>query len=239
MKRNSILSLLFCAVFLWAALPAAAQERVIDGNEYTSLYRAALKLLSGKAYRSTRTYGGQYTEEVPRVVFTDIDEFAPPDRKRNLFVSTSEKGTQKTERITIGDMKYTRKDEGPWTVVREAPGNGTGRGVGEGSGSGSGNGMSKSESTVEFKFIGNEKIGGEDAKLYQRKDVLKYTGVDGKKIENVTTRREWYNKDGLFLKTEMRSIGGSGKTYYHSVVTYEYGPQIKIEAPVVEPAKGS
>jgi hypothetical protein len=232
MKIKSISNLLFCVVFLWAAIPALAQEKVINGEEYRSAYGRALKMLKEKAYRSTRTYSWVHEGEVPRALYTDIDEFVPPDRKRNVFFGIAVKGAQRTEKITIGDTEYVRKDDGPWTVVREVPWNG--QGVGDGDGTGTGKPMKDSKWTVEFKSIGGERIGGEDAKLYQRRVVLKYTGSDGKPVEDITTRREWYNKDGLFLKTEIRVVDNSGKMLHHALSVYEYGPQIKIEAPPVQ-----
>jgi hypothetical protein len=234
MKMNSIFRLLFSLIVVWAAIPAAAQEKVIDRDEYISAYQGALKMLKEQAYRSTRTYSWVYEGEVPNAFYTDMDEFVPPDRRRNVFVGKAEKGTQRTERITIGDTEYVRKDDEPCTMVREVPWNA--QGVGKGSGTGTGKGMKDSKWTVEFKSIGGEKIRGEDAKLYQRREVMKYAGTDGKPVENITTRREWYNKDGLFLKTEIRIQRGTGQILHHAVSVYEYGPQIKIEAPVVEPA---
>lgn len=232
---KSIFRLLFGLVVLGAALPAIAQERAIDQNEYNSAYRGAVELLKETAFRLTRTYSGQYGEG-PQFSYTDMVEFVPPDRRRNLYVGRSEKGTQKTDRISIGNMRYIRKNEGPWTIEPELPANEIARGVGMGNGTGSGKPMKESKRTLKFKSIGGEKIGGEDAELHERKEIVKYTGDDGKSIKTTSTHRVWYNKDGRFLKTELRNEDNSGKIIYHTVGAYEYGPHIRIEAPAVEPA---
>ena len=207
------------AMMLCAAIQVFAQERTIDEKEFESMYRNSLQFLKDRSYRSTLVSARGSSK------YTSINEFVLPDRRRSIFITTNSSGTEvKTETIRIGDSVWTRTNDGPWKDI-------SGQGGGYGSGSGSGTSAKLVERLIEYKVISGESVGGEVADHYRHTTTLKFTGERGD-FQSIWTRSNWFSADGRLLKSENTTVDGDSKVSYGSSTTYEYDPNIRIEAPI-------
>jgi hypothetical protein len=221
-SRSAILLFLLCA-----AVPLLAQERVIEKNEFDSIYQTSLVFLRTRAYRST-TEIKRDGDDSP-VNRTSVYEFVPPDRYHSFLTWTDAIGNnKKNESIKIGTESWFRENDGPWKV------SGNGYGTGSGSGSGSGSGRREIEQITEYKMTAGVKIGGEFADLYQFSHIVKYEDPAGR-FETTIARNNWINKQGLLLKSEYTSADPRLNINYITSTVYEYDPRIKIDPPAVVP----
>ncbi len=214
-RRTISIFILICA----AATFSFAQTRQISANEfYTSSYNAQ-KLMNERSSRMvTKTDTMENGATVKSI--SKIYERLLPDRER--FVTTEKIGDKETrsEYIRIGYMEYRRENNEPWTSKDL-------RGSGNGSGGGSGS-VSCAQFTEEIVTID----GTAARKL--RQYMVERT-PEGLSYDDMTS---WFDQNsGLLLKSErFKGLLEPRVEKSQSVTTYEYDPNIKIEAPIKEAA---
>lgn len=206
---------LLTAVFILAVASAAvAQVKQFTSNDFYKSESAAYDLMSGV---SKRVVTKTETFENGRIinVLETVAETLEPDRYR--FVRTEKKGDVEThyEIIQIADMEYTRINKGAWTAKKI-------EGSGMGSGTGAGYNSCK-QYTEEPDFVG-----GQTARKLRELRIMQ-----SEKGLNFEDSINWYNQQGQFLRTEtVKGLLEPRIENYREVVTYEYEPNIKIEAPI-------
>ncbi len=143
--------------------------------------------------------------------FSRVSEFVPPDRSHGI--------TEGYESISIGDDHYEKVD-GKWLRTSSV---GT-RNVSKFAGA---NPYSKAieAGTMVVTYIGSDQVDGKPARVYQIAGSMKFGETDIKGQQKI-----WLSAgEGLPLKSE----GKSEPPYvFESVLTYEYDPSIRIEAPI-------
>ncbi len=156
-------------------------------------------------------------------IFTRISEIIPDKKERTIEI-TEEKNklTERSENILIGEMQYTRKDQGSW--------------------------MKKDLSKVDA-IKGQFRITGESQEIKKLNEYIISTSVvDNKKQSvyyncDVSLRdnilyffetKYWINEDGLIFKSQIaqRNTTPDGLIELTDII-YEYNPKdLKIEAPI-------
>lgn len=125
--------------------------------------------------------------------------------------------------IEIGDSYYCRKNDGEW--VRSKSACGTGGGIGGGPSD-----VRSSKYTVEEIKIDKKK-----AKLYTSYITYKNTFSPRSDKENLYywENKFWLNSDGFVIREELkRGLLSPERLDEQESKTYEYDPNIKIEAPI-------
>lgn len=216
MNKRTILIFLFVCV---ASISSRAQTKQVSYNEFYKANSAAQKLLSERSSRmETKTDDLENGTIVKSV--TKIYERLLPDRER--FLTTEKIGDKETssEMIRIDYMEYRRQNNQPWTAkdLREG-GSGSGSGIG-GSGSAC---LQYTEESVSFDGAPARKL---------RQYIITSTS-EGFSFDDTIS---WFDQtSGLFLKSERtKGLLEPRVERTHSVTTYEYDPNIKIEAPIKE-----
>jgi hypothetical protein len=202
-------------------ITALGQRKAIGSKEY---YDAIFR--NPEVSVSERTHRVETLEEVlSNGVVTkselEISEVVLPNRER-YYKKTVEGGKVKElEVITVEYFRYTRIDSGEWSKVdlRQAK---SGSGYGSGSGSGSSR-VACTQYSVEPVVIG-----GLPVKLYEMVDI-ESAGNELKLEEN----RSWKSEEGLPYRTErVKGFAFPRVETWREVVTYDYSPDLKIEAPI-------
>jgi hypothetical protein len=100
-------------------MPASAgfgQPKAIDREEFYKPYRAAFK--SSRENSSRKTVKSEYYEDgILSSTQNDVYEIAAPDRNHRIEIEKTGDRIIKFEAITIGSVKYCRKNDGEWQVV--------------------------------------------------------------------------------------------------------------------------
>ena len=214
MKRRIILTFVFVCALSTAVY---TQTKQITSNEFYTSNSKAFNLLSERSHRietKTDTFDGASIVKS----ITKIYERLMPDRER--FLTTEKIGDKETrsEYIHIGYMEYRRENNGPWTAKDL-------RGTGSGEGNGSGGIVSCAQYTEE-----SDSVNGTGARKL-RQYLIEQTR-QGLSFDDMTI---WLSADGLFLKSaRVKGLLEPRVERTQSVVTYEYDPNIKIEAPIVK-----
>ena len=168
----------------------------------------AYRLQATKPYRlrETTTMSGQGGNQT----FSRVLEVVPPDRFHAML--------DKYESITIGDVQYTRVN-GTWSQSSRPDKRNVSGGVGKLI-------LQQIESgALVITYIGRDTADGKAAQLYEMSGTLKIGDTEMK-----GQRKVWISvSEGLPLK-----YAGKSESPYamESVLTYEYDPGIKIEAPM-------
>jgi hypothetical protein len=198
---------------------STAQSALLAGGEPKAVVTNARQSLTRqKAYRIRSTSGAPISDGQAR---TSVREFVAPDRMHNI-----ENGR---EVIIIGKIMYVKKGE-EWQnmgtqmsdmqeKMKEAVQQ-----------------MSATERaeatkglTADYKSLGDEMLDGIPTAVYEMRSELdtKVEGVGS----IVTITKYWIGKsDGLFHKEETN--GDEAGMKIKITKTYEYDPNIKIEAPI-------
>ena len=206
---------LLTAVFvLTIASTGFTQVKQISYSDYYKADSEAYRLMRDVSTRIVRK-----TENIENGVVVSsvetISEDLLPDRYR--YVRIEKKGGEETsyETIQIGEMEYTRTNNGAWTSKKIG---------GSGSGSAGGVGYSSCvQYTEESDFVG-----GQSARKLRKLEIR-----NGEKGLLFNDSMKWYNQQGQFLRTEIITGAFEPRSEnYREVVAYEYNPNIKIEAPI-------
>lgn len=215
MKRQIVsILVLFCV----AATAALAQTKQITSNEFFTSSSKAHSLMSGRSWRmETKTDTLDGASIVKSI--TKIHERLQPDRER--FVMTEKIGDKETrsEFIRIGFMEYRRENNEAW-VSKDLRGGG-----GDGIGMGNSGGFACIQYTEEA-----DAVGGMPARKLRQYSIEKSS--EGLSYDDMAI---WLDSNGFFLKSErIKGLLEPRTEKTKSVVTYEYEPNIKIEAPIIK-----
>lgn len=238
---------ILCLAFvLFTAIGVFAQEKTIQKAEFNKIRIASVRMLSSKAHREIVTdtnetiYPHKHQSNISSKVYpthksvtNGTTEILPGVGWHSIKEESSHSGNKKTEQITIGGKAYTREGNEKWKVkaVKVA--------VKAKSTSKSENAISSIDEYTEYKFIGTEKLGNQNTKVYLV--IIKNRPIKSKySIKSVVngTSKYWFGKDGMLLKEEIkREYSETGKppvliTEYIKV--NELDPKIKIKAPKLD-----
>jgi hypothetical protein len=213
------------AVTALVSLPAVfGQSRQITEAELTRLTTEAIEKRKGLPQRqktSTTGYDSGASSEA-------IYEFGPNDTYHYVSVHIAKGVETKKEGIRIGDVRYTRQQNGSW--VKEPP-QGKVSGSGSGGGIGSGTPTAPPETTTEYLYMGDEKVDHQKTAHYRKVHVVKFTSRTP-----VLTRKSvddyWFRADGMLVKESHEDTFVNSPRTYKSVTEYEYDKEIKIIAPI-------
>jgi hypothetical protein len=155
MMKKVIFMAFFCLM-----LPSAAfsQPRDISHEEFYAPYRAAFKLSRENSSRKV-VKSEYYKDGILSSTQNDVYEIAAPDRNHWIEIDKTGDRIVKFEAITIGSVKYCRKNDREWQVISNwcsARGNGNG---------GASNIRSETSSVEESK------IEGRKVKIYRNRYV--------------------------------------------------------------------
>lgn len=168
----------------------------------------AYRLQATKPYRlrETTTMSGQGGSQT----FSRVLEVVPPDRFHAML--------DEYESITIGDVQYTKLN-GKWSQSSRADKRNVSGGVGKLI-------LQQIESgALIITYIGRDAADGKAAQLYEMSGTVKIGETEIKGQQKI-----WISvAEGLPLKYASKS---ESPYAIDSVLTYEYDPGIKIEAPM-------
>jgi len=216
-RINIIFGLIAVVSVFMLADDVAAQRKIITSKEY---------------YEGVSRPGVKYYDKSRRVETTDetfangmltkshfrVNEVLLPNRNRSYAKLTEGDKVTEVEQITIDHMQYNRKDNEPWTKVDL-------RKSGSGSGSGVSGGTSRQSSqySVEATFINGRSV-----------QLFEWLLVNGDGAELAFNEmRRWIGDDGLpYREEDVKGKLSPREETSKRVVTYEYDPNIKIEAPI-------
>jgi hypothetical protein len=192
-----------------------SQTKQISSNEFYINNYNAQKMLAERSWRiETKTDSMENGSVI--MTETKIHEQLLPDKTRFLIIEKNGSKENRSELIRIGFMEYRRENDKPWISIDT-------RGSGSGSGSGSGTSVSCAQYTEELDFVGGISARKQIQFLIER-------APNGLSFDDF---RIWLNQDGSFVRSErIKGLLEPRIEKTHSVVTYEYNPNIKIEAPI-------
>jgi hypothetical protein len=234
---------ILCLAFVFfTAIGVFAQEKTVQKAEFRKIYDASVRLLSTKARRVINTdtnemhihYSNTSSKpyRVIRSTSKGVIKVLPGVGSHSINEANLPAGNKKTEQITIGGKQYTREGDGKWDV--EAV-----KGVAKAkSTSKSENTTSSIDKYTEYKFLGNEKLGNQDTKVYLV--IVKNRPVKSEFTSQAVlnkTIKYWFGKDGILLKNESKgewSDAGKPLLITHDIKVTELDPKIKIKAPALE-----
>ncbi len=200
-----------------------SQDKAITNDEYNSVISNASPKDDKTAYRITSItnfYNGKKVESTR----TLITENLPSDRKRTVFAIMKDGLiTERTENITIGTIKYSKKDNNDWEKTDLTDPNSNVRRMGA---------ITSRVESIDCRefYIINTTLDKESVDLY-----LSYHVSQNDKTLYFIDDRHWINKEGILLK----SISKVSKIIPENVTSvstrdYFYNPNgLKIEAPII------
>jgi len=179
-----------------------------SGGDAAAVVRNAFAQLKNRSFRlheETNMAGASADQIVTRVM-----EVVPPDRTHVVL--------NDLEWITIGDQRYTKTKDG-WTKATAPPRPDTGEIMREAFH------KAVADGNLKIEHTGTDTVAGQAA------DIFSVTGTVQFKATTIKgyTMRVWITRDGLLRKIESTN---EANKQWKSVVTYEYPPDIKIEAPI-------
>lgn len=218
MRTLSLRLAIFWVLFFVSILPLTAQRRMITGTDYI----AGTSQIYSKADAHSRHV--ETTEEhlengaVTKSIYTVIEALMP-DRTRTYVKTIQEGQITESEVIKIAYMRYERHNGGPWTKLDL-------RQSGNGSGYGSGTGALRNECN-QFSVEASN-LDGQPMKLFEAFFISSLANE-----LRFRHTRKWVGEDGLPYREEfITGILHPREEKSRTTQSYEYDPNIKIEAPV-------
>jgi hypothetical protein len=200
------------------------QAKIVEENDFNILFNKWKQESKQKTYRVRTVSESEINGNPSSRSEESYFEYAPPDKRKFVTELKTPTFNTKIETIQIGEKKYTRKDLGDWkesiAVEEKTPPKGKNKITVE---------------TDEFKYIGQEKVNGQNAEIYERNTKHKITSEKNSNESLPTMKVKYsFNKDRLLLKIEMETeiVSGITKSFSLRTSTYEYDLNIKIEAPI-------
>lgn len=198
-----------------------AQTTELSREQFYAPYREALSK-SRQVARRHRQNITRFENGSPHLVEEWLYEYQPPSKIRFVQKETFKGLTKIVEQINIGETKYCRKDNGPWELVK-------GYCIG---GSGSG-GLPN----VISSHFSSEKANLNETNLTLYREFTTYKNSYSKTVEtdgpSFWENKYWLDRLGFMVRQEIRQGLVEKNEILRSIVeTYEYDPNIKIEAPI-------
>ena len=221
-------TIILCSLLFGSFLGVFSQKKSTNEQEFTTLRNSASEKLKNRNYRIIMTSESykNVNDFSPYYFISEITEYISPDLFHHIFERKTEQNTSREETITIGQRKYSRQNNEDWKELPTIENNNGGSGTGSGL-----KGIAlNSEKNVEYKYKGRETVKNQKADLYEVSTTRKYNSPNFR-ATTVMTEKFWFDKDGMFLKTEIE-FRNNNKVTSHTVRDYEYDPNIKIEAPI-------
>ena len=250
--------ILFAALVLFGFIGVFSQERTISKAEFEAVSknpnRYAIIAWKGKSFRNIRT------DEIKLEGLKSIDRFLKSTMEfvsnhalasnrqhvtRSIIENRSGAKTTKIESIQIGDKSYKRKDNQPWAIetVEVKPKSATVRtafptSLGTEIESIIETVNPEVEGTIEYKYLGTEKLNNQPANVYAVIMKTKHIRLaSNKERRNIKTTKYWFSENGVILKedniAESRGEAGTFTFYNHITSVWELDQNIKIETPVM------
>ncbi len=197
----------------FASICSFAQQKA-SYDDFSRLHRNALSEMPKRAYRSVSTVETFNAKDQPAIfksITTTIS--APPDSEHVITQIEDQSGVHRTERIKIGAKYYYKKDDDAWKEKSGEDGNSANRF--------SISGM-PDESQRKISVEHKDKADDLDAELY-----IITTQDDGV----IYIQKYWFNSNNLLVREESESFRKNSESLLRTTTTYEYDPNIKIEAP--------
>lgn len=218
MKKKFWLLTLLLVFALASFSELTAQRQIITSKEY---YDAAYNSESKWYEMSRRVVSTDETFSNGAVIksIMTVSEVLLPNRERFYRKSVEGNKIAEYEQVKIDYMEYTRIDGGTWTKVDLRQ---SGRGSGIGSGLGTGH-ISCSQYSVE-----PTSLNGLSMRLFE------FLIIENKDHELwFRESRHWIGENKLPYQTEtVKGKFSPRDVTSRLVTTYEYDPNIKIEAPI-------
>jgi hypothetical protein len=227
MKKIGFVKLFILFVCFASLNVFGQQRREISKQEFLDAYQKAgekTKTFAVRLVSKSERYSGGKVQSTEN--FTS--ESIPPD-KNHTITEIKRFDADKSfsiERILIGGDEYKRESGGDWTrrnfnEVGKTPNPISSKAV---------------ENSSKYYLTENAQFGNQTANLYELSVENKITipSRNGAVREFVSYRKEkrWISRDGRLLKMELEDESGEApKNVSRRVWTYEYDPNIKIEAP--------
>lgn len=225
--QKAIYPLIFVGFILFASFHVFAQDKEMTEQEFINLKNTATEKLKTKTYR-VKMVGEGYknvNDSRPSQFTSQITEYAVPDRSHSIYEIKTDQRIFREETISIGQKKYIRRNNENWKELAPELNE-------RGSGVGIKSAVVNHEKNVEYKYKGKKNISKQESDLYEVTTTRKYK-TPNYEATNITTERYWFNKEGLFLKTETEFKYNNQKITSHIIWVYEYDPNIKIETPKI------
>jgi hypothetical protein len=230
MKKVKSVSLLLFFICLFC-LNSLAQRKEITKEEFNRARLAAYGILYKNSNRENyeqSMFSGD--ETMPHTIVKTVTEYVPPDRRRSFGEATHfdfPRTNPIIESIRIGKTEYRKQKDGSWAIHETAPPQKT-------------NAVARKPKEEKYFLTENFMLDGKSVNLYESFQEFtdeKKNSSTGEIYQERTQARGkyWISKDGVVIKTESESlIEGEGKRIYRNVRTYEFDPNIKIEAPKIK-----
>jgi len=225
-KIKFIASLVF--LFCLVGLNIYGQKKEITKEEFSEAYKKAGEKRGKLSHRIVSELFVYGDDEIKiKQNEKGFSEFVAPNRRR-MFTEFQDNQLNKTfifETIRIDDIEYKKDKNGVWTKkifpkIQVPPHNKT------------------TQSNAKHFLTGNIRLDNQPADLFELEVEYNHQLTNpktGEVSEHTTYRNEkrWISKDGLLLKIEMVDHKlNPAKTFSRRILSYEYDPNIKIEAPI-------
>jgi hypothetical protein len=196
-------------------------------KEIDALFEKAEALMRTFSYRGVTVWHSYETSDLaPSYESTTIREFVPPNKTR-IVSRTQSASDSETEMIYIGGDQYIKSQKGIWKhggpdppkgfVVSSLPTSWL-----------FSVDKRRSKTVTNARHIANEILDGSPSDFYEISET-KY--LDGE-IEETSVSRTWFSIKGTLLKTVFEKYSSDGKLERRITTSYEYDPNIRIEAPI-------
>lgn len=235
-KRTTFISssIFVLITFLGLNLSIFAQGVRIRHEDFTAAHQKAFEQLKGKPQRIIAKSVSRLEKSTNS--FESFNEIIPPDKRRFLWNQKAEPKHSSseifTETIEIGQKRFTRIMNGAWKEEAIPPK----------SENKIQNDKPQTEKTLEHYFLGETTYDGKPADLYEVviRDRLKTKQPSGEETETLVLMKTkyWFGKNGLWIRDESEyefsdAVNNKVTNRQQMTRTYDYDPNIKIEAPKI------
>ena len=214
--------------FLFGIQQAAlAQVQEVSYSDISKMERTTLGLLRSIPYRMTRT-AETFPERGKEASWKGvlIVETNPPDRSRQISVTTTQGKSERWEIVSISGRHYQRFNDGPWQVLPPPP---PPKDTEPKNAPASVGSRPKIEAQAQLVETLTEK--GRLVSVYDTKSTTTRE-VDGKEVVQIVTSKYWFRDDGMLLKKVSEIETLRDPKIVKNTTVYEY-EDIKVEAPTV------
>lgn len=234
-KTNFIFSLCFALItFLALNNSVCAQAVRIKQEEFRAAQLKASEQLKEKPRRLVVRSVTRFERTINS--FESVSEIVPPDKKRFYWNQKAEPKNSSieivTETIEIGQKRSSRQMGGAWTETNIEPK----------SENKIQSDKPQTEAVIDYYFLGETTFDGKAADLYEfvTHNRLKNKQSLGENKETLVLikAKYWFGKNGLWIRDESEyefSDAATNKVTHTQQMTrtYEYAPNLKIEAPKI------